>query len=94
MKNDFFALVFSKRIEIFLILIAVVNLFKYFGRWDVFFSVLVIQVLLGQVFYSFLRGDRMVFGGGFTLERDCPSWVRQVFGWFSIACFISLFFID
>ncbi|WP_139271151.1 hypothetical protein [Atopomonas hussainii] len=77
----------------FMVAVFFINLVFRVGEWQGFWFVLVVQVWLGQAVYSFLSGDRIVFGGGFSLEVSYPAWIRLLCGIFAMVVFFLVSFI-
>jgi len=86
----------NKRIYVAAIMIValLVNAYRFWGEWNDFYSVIVVQLLFGQGFFSYISGKEINVAPGGGVKAGAHPLLRALIGWSAFLAYILMFFFS
>lgn len=86
----------SKRIYVAAIMIVALlaNAYRFWGEWNEFYSVIAVQLLFGQGFFSYISGKEINVAPGGGVKVGAHPLLRALIGWSAFLVYILMFFFS
>jgi|GEM_PF-3320348 len=74
-----------------MIIASLANAFRFWGEWNAFYGVLIVQALFGRGFYSYIARKEIIIAPGGGIKEGADPLLRASAGWGVLAVYVLMF---